>query len=577
MPNGPARRRMLSDARDRPAGEQLRTEVCVIGSGAAGTTLAVELIGAGVDVVVLEGGGIRLEPDAQATYRGHLSEGTVHDPLDLVRQKRLGGTTHQWGGRCAPLQAIDFEARPWVPHSGWPVDLGDLLPHYRRAHHYCDLGAFAYLAREALGEAIPFVAGGRPTLVSDEALWRWSPPVKFWRRFRSVMAASRNARVLYHANVVRLERDPAAGRITRAVAAAAPGRHFEVEARIYVLAAGGLDCARLLLASNRESPDGIGNEHDLVGRFYMTHPVAEVGTVAFGQSQRAAAGAFQRAGDGVYCRRMLRLTEEAQQRYGLRNLAAALWYPDPLDPSHRDGLLSAFALVRAGMAGTGVDWKSTGVHARYGDIADVPAHVRNVARDFPRVVRYGTTWVRRRWYARRSLPSFMSDHRTGSMRLRFDAEQAPDHENRITLTRDRDAFGVPRLRLHYRVNQADRASIARSLGLIRDEFHRLEVGTVEVPADEDGLDDIAFGDGTHQMGVTRMSDSPRRGVVDRDCRVHGAPNLYVVSSSVFPTSGSVGPTLTVVALAIRAAEVIRRDLERLRSAARPVDTAPAPG
>lgn len=567
---------MLTDARDAVLTDPLRSEVCIVGSGAAGITMAMELIEAGIDVIVLEGGGMRLEADAQDTYRGQLHGETVHDPLELVRQKRLGGTTWQWGGRCAPLHAIDFEARPWVPYSGWPFGLEELLPFYRQAHHYCDLGAFEYGAREALGRVDPFVTGSHPTDVEDDAIWRWSPPVKFGRRYRRALASAPNARVVHHANVVRLEQSPGGGRIRRAVVASAPGRHFTVEADVFVLAAGGLECARLLLASNHQSPAGLGNGDNVVGRFYMTHPVAEVGEVAFARPARAAAGAFLRTVDGVYCRRMMRLAEDTQRRLAVRNLAAAIWYPDPLDPAHEDGLLSAFALVRAGMARGNLDWKSAGVHARYGEIIDVGAHVRNVVGELPRVGLYGITWARRRWLARRSFPSFMSDKATGRMRLRFDAEQSPEPENRVTLTRQLDRFGVPRLELRYRVSDGDRASIVRSLAVVAGEFRRSGAGEARTPPDGDRLAGITFGDGTHQMGVTRMAASPRQGVVDRDCRVYGAPNLFVASSSVFPTSGAVGPTLTIVALSIRAAATIRRELRALSPTVRPtVQTAVA--
>ena len=290
---------MLIDARDGLTEQPLRGEVCIVGSGAAGITIALELVEHGIDVVVLEGGGLRLEREAQDTYRGRLHADTAHDPLELVRQKRLGGTTWQWGGRCAPLQAIDFEARPWVERSGWPIALDDLVPFYRQAHHYCDLGHFQYRAAEALGEETWFVTGHRPSQLSDDEIWRWSPPVKFGRRYRRALAGRSGARVLHHANVVRLERDRVSGRIRRAVAASAPGRHLTVEAEVFVLAAGGLECARLLLASNQEAPAGIGNEHDLVGSFYMTHPVTEVGTVAFSSPERLASGGFLRTRDGV--------------------------------------------------------------------------------------------------------------------------------------------------------------------------------------------------------------------------------------------------------------------------------------
>ena len=130
----------------------------------------------------------------------------------------------------------------------------------------------------------------------------------------------------------------------------------------------------------------------------------------------------------------------------------------------------------------------------------------------------------------------------------------------VTLSRERDAYGVPRLGVHYRVSRSDRESIKRALTVLGLEIERLGVAQVDFPTETNDLDTIELGDGTHQMGLTRMGDTPRRGVVDRRLRVHGAENLRVVSSSVFPTSGAVGPTLTVVALAIRAAQDIAGEL-----------------
>jgi len=150
----------------------------------------------------------------------------------------------------------------------------------------------------------------------------------------------------------------------------------------------------------------------------------------------------------------------------------------------------------------------------------------------------------------------------GDLRLRFDAEQSPEAENRVVLTRDRDAFGVPRLAVHHRVSGTDRESIVRSLGVVHGELERLGVAETGGAPTASELPDVAFGDATHQMGLTRMADSPRHGVVDRDCRVHGTPNVFVASSAVFPTSGFGGPTLTIVALAIRVADRIRSEAGR---------------
>lgn len=552
---------MIVDARQLDSGAVVRTQVCVIGSGAAGTTVAAELARWGVDLVVLEAGGWRAERQAQDTYRGFMTAGSHHDPLELVRQKRIGGTTWMWGGRCVPLDDVDFEGRPSAGTTGWPINREELVPYYRRAHDYCELGKFEYHVDEAVPDAPPFLTDGRPSLVTDDRIWRWSPPVKFSRVLGRLVRSRPKVTLSHHATVVGMERDPLGGRITRVRALTGGGRDITVEAETFVLAAGCLETARLLLASNAQSPRGVGNEHDLVGRYYMTHPFAELGTVYF-QDPKRAAYQFQRTRDGVYCRRMLTVSEDTQRQRGLLNMAAALWYPDPRDPAHGDALLSSYALVRAAMARSRLDWKSAGVHRRYEETGHLGRHLANVVGDLAGVARFGTTWVRRRWLARRALPSFMVGKATSGLRFRVDIEQSPEAENRVTLDTRRDALGMPRLVVSHRVSRSDRESVLASLTVIGGEFSRLGAGTVELPSERMVLEELPLGDGTHQMGLTRMADSPRSGVVDRRCRVHGAPNLYVASSSVFPTGGFAGPTLTVVALAIRIANDVRQDVSR---------------
>lgn len=548
---------MIVDGRQIEPGLTLATDVCIIGAGAAGLTIAAELIGSGLNVIVLEAGGPRAERSVQDAARGVLAEGVVHDPLELVRQRRLGGTTTQWGGRCAMLDPHDFDVRPWVPESGWPISREELIPFYRRAHDYLRLGEFEYEASSALEAAEPLVDAERSPLIKDDALWRWSPPVDLWRAQREPIGRARHISVLHRSPLVRLHRDRHDGTVTHAEVGEAPERRFIVRSRFFVLAVGGLESARLLLASSEESPRGIGNDNDLVGRYYTLHPVAEIGEIVLGDPARASAGAFRMSRDGVYCRRMIRLTPEAQREHGLLNLAAALWYPDPTDPSHGDALLSTFALVRHAMARMRLDWKSAGVHRRYGEQLALAAHARNVVTDMPSVLAYLVTWVRRRWLAQRRYPSFMVHPRSGRLRLRFDAEQTPDRDNRVTLARERDELGVPRLRVAYRVSDADRDSIARSLRLISSEITASGAGLATMPHDATAFDSLVLADATHQLGLTRMGATARRGVVDARCRVHTAPNLYVASSAVFPTGGCVGPTLTVVALAIRIADDLR--------------------
>lgn len=556
---------MLVDARTITPGSRFVTDVCVIGTGPAGAVVAAELAGRGVDVLVVEGGGTTFDARHADTFRGVVDAG--HEPLDSVRQKRLGGTGEVWGGRCAPLDEHDLEPRSWGSRSGWPIKRDTLEPYYRRAQHHLEAGANLWTAAESglPGGTAPGRVDGpdapwRPSAVLDlDHIWRWSPPTTFRAKVRALSARG-TVRVLVEATVVRLERDPVGGGVTEAVLVPRAGVEHTVRAKEFVLAAGGLESARILLASDRQSPQGLGNTYDQVGRNYMTHPVGEVGTVTLSSAGRALDFGYGKTDDGVYARRMLALTPTAQQDAEVANLKAALWFPEPTDPGHRDGLLSTFSLTYYALNRARVGFKASGTHSRYARTHGLGAHVGNVVRDWRRVAAFTASWAEPRISGRRRMPSFMPLD-TPTCRLRFDAEQTPDPANRVTLTRERDALGQRRLQVAYRVSPEDRAGIRRSMELIGAEFARLGLGAVDM-SDAAAIGDMAFTDGTHQMGLLRMSDSPRTGVVDAECRVHGAANLSVASSAVFPTAGAVGPTPTIVALACRIADRIAASVGR---------------
>lgn len=524
----------------------------MIGTGPAGAVVAAEIAARGIDVVVLEGGGSRYAPRHVETYRA--ATHPDHDPLEAVRQKRLGGTSEVWGGRCAPLDDTDLAT--------WPLTAADLAPHYRRAQEHLHAGRYDYRAPAA---GFPSADIPASDVLDVDGLWRWSPPTAFGAGV-SALAAMHNVRLFTDATVVRFERDPVSGLATSAVVAPRRGVEVTVSATTFVLAAGGLESTRIMLASDRQTPTGLGNEHDQVGRHYMTHPVGEVGTVALGNPGRALHLGYRRTPDGVYARRMLALTAAAREQHDLRNLKAALWFPDPMDPSHGDGLLSTFSLTYWALHGARVGFKSAGTHAIYAGTTGITRHVANAARDWRRVLAFSAAWAAPRLTGDRVVPSFMPLD-SPTCRLRFDAEQSPDPTNRVVLTRDTDPLGQRRLAVHYRVSAADRGSIRRSTELIGAEFARLGLGTVDL-SDSGRIDDMPFTDGTHQMGLLRMSRSPRDGVVDPDCRVHGCANLFVAGSAVFPTSGAVGPTLTIVALACRIGERVIAGLPSLHSSDR---------
>ncbi|MEA5453390.1 GMC family oxidoreductase [Sinomonas sp. JGH33] len=546
------------DARSLPGGSRIAAQIVIVGTGPCGMTVARELAPTGADIVLLEGGGTRPDAVSQDTLRGDSASQSA-EPLDKARQKGLGGTSRQWGGRTAPFDALDFEPRRELGASGWPLSRDDLMPYYRRAAVALDLGRFEWTAGEALPGHAAHLTGRPGADLADTGIWRFSPPVRFGDVYRRELEGLPNVRLFHHANVTRLRRTAEDGRICAVEAATGEGRHLEFCGGVVVVAAGGLETARLLLAS------GIGNEHDQLGRNYMIHPIAEVGLLRLRdpRSVGAAAG-YVKSRDGVWVRRLLQLDERLRRREGLLNMGFATWYRDPRDPSHGDPLLSAYVLARAALIHTG-GFKSAGMHRRFAQPGHTAEHTLNVLRGLPELALFGGRWARERWIGSRTLPAFARRSASGAYRIRFDAEQSPDPESRVTLAKETDAFGVPRLSVRHRVSRSDRENYHRSLVHLADAIGASGWGSYD-PPDLDEVLDLPFADATHQMGLLRMGTSPARSVVDPQLRAWSSPNLFCATTGVFPTSSHAGPTLTAVALAIRLADHLRIESRRRQNA-----------
>lgn len=521
---------MLIHRHGVPAGSIQRTDVCIVGAGAAGLALAWAFDAAPFKVLVLEAGGLQADPrdqdGADGTAETAILPGRSDYPFRQTRLRALGGTTRRWTGACLALDPDDFDVRPWLPGSGWPFGREALEPYYREAARFLALPDWGSEAWQPLP---PLHGDG---LVARSVLH----PVRtdLASRQRQRLERSRNVRLIPRATVLELLRDPAGSRITALRVADRDFPEFRVEASWVVLAAGGLENPRLLLASRSCEPGGLGNRHDLVGRCFMEHGHRAVALLELGpfcsmfraltdQSRTAPTG-----GPPAFRQATLGLDEVLRDRHGLLNLHLRACRYHPLE-----GVETVVAAKEA--------WRCR-------DAAGLAALAAAPHR-WPALAPYLF------WHARQKL---LPRSRFGWVRLMGWLEQEPALANRVTLSRERDALGQPRAHLTLGFSRRMDESLARSLHLIGERlaargFGRL-ISDPEALTHLQGYAKV----GCHHMGGTRMHGDPRQGVVDADARVHGIANLYVAGSSLFPTGGAANPTFTLVALALRLADHLNR-------------------
>lgn len=552
---------MISSASSIPHGALLEADVCVVGGGPAGIALTLALSENGLSVLLLESGFMKMDGKTQSLYEGEVVDQHMHSPPDKYRQRRLGGSSAIWGGRCMPFDPIDFEARNYIPHSGWPLSYEDLLPYYPQANALAEAGRFSYNAEEALGPQVaPMIRGFDSSRVRTSGLERFSCPTHFGSRYAKRLQLAPGVKVLLGANCtgIRLQAD---GRAVGLIEVSTlSGKQFSVRPRATVLAAGGLETARLLLASRDVVPAGVGNHHDVVGRYYMCHIAGNVGMLTIHGAPDSVRHGYELAPEGVYCRRRLSVTQSEQRRLGLANAVARLHFPRITDPAHRSGVLSGLFLARKMISYEYSKRLNDGAPPTLGTYAQ---HAFNVVKDPVDTTAFLTHWLTRRTFASRKFPSVILRNRTNRFSLEMHGEQIPQARSRVTLSGKADAMGMPQLRVDWRYSQADIDSVARSLDVFAQEFER--TGTARLEYNRATLEEdlMRFGAyGGHHIGTARMGHDERSSVVNADCQVHSVHNLFVAGSAVFPTSSQANPTLTLIALSLRLGDTLSRRLQR---------------
>jgi choline dehydrogenase-like flavoprotein len=502
-----------TDARTLPNGSLVEGDLCIVGAGAAGIAMALEWIGARQRVILLEGGGFEYDPRMQALHRGEIV-GLPYFPLEAARLHYFGGTTGHWAGFCAPFDPIDFERRAWVPHSGWPITRAALDPYYARAHPLLDLGPYEWDAdrwRRRDPSLVPFALDRRAVWTK---MWQFSPPTRFGTKYRDRIVRAPNVHLYTHANVTEIEANEGVRAVGGLVVRTLEGKTHRVRARHYVLACCSIQNARLLLASNRRAAAGLGNAHDLVGRFFMEHLEMPSGTLV---TTRPVTSRMYHWEWGTKARGELAASPAVQRERRMLNATVSLT-PGAVTEEARSTFQAVDPDAVARM-------RTPGAPAAEG------AAPRRAERSFHLLTRQ---------------------------------EQAPNPASRVTLSAQRDELGVPRARLDWRLTSLDRHSFRAFYEALGRELGRAGVGRVQmrdwVLAAADAPWPSSVGGGWHHMGTARMHPDPKQGVVDANCRVHGLANLHVAGAAVFPTGGSANPTLTLVALTLRLSDHLRRTL-----------------
>ncbi len=526
---------MITDARlVQPAGAVLEADVCIVGAGAAGITLAREFVNSKLRVILLESGGMQPNNATQELYSGSNVGDKYLDPA-VCRLRYFGVTTNHWGGWCVPLDAIDFEQRANFPYSGWPFDRSYLEPWYRRAHEVCQIGPFDYA---------PVHWGLDPKRIPQPftgphfscGILQMSPPTRFGEVYGPMLRAATQVSVYLNANVVRLVTNESYREVREVLVWTLQGQHFSVRARRFVIASGGIENARLLLASGPESR-GLGNDRDLVGRFFMTH-IQYHGAEILVSDARANfdfdtgpnGATYTAFGPAHRFVANFGLTPSAMQRFSLPSFKFRQTYAlTPLT----EGVTAAMRVLEVKD-----DWE--------GIRRDLDTIVRDLHRH--------PTFEERPAFSREGQP-------LGRVLLTCQSEQLPNPNSRVRLGTERDALGMPKIVIDWRLTAADRDNAATTLRLFGAEVGRVGLGRLRSYFLETDVawPSTLFGD-QHHTGTTRMHPDPAQGVVDPNCAVHGVENLYVAGSSVFPTIGGGNPTLTITALALRLADRLKGEL-----------------
>jgi len=505
---------MHADTRKLPNNSHIEGDICIVGAGAAGVSIALDWIESGYKVILLEGGGFEFEQKLQDLYRGK-STGQKYYPLHGTRLHYFGGTTGHWAGMCSPFDEIDFVERDWVPESGWPYSKQELDPYYAKAQEVLNLGPYEYDLEHWQKEEADLTPFPLNDNIVYPKMWQFSQ-ARFGKLYKEDILKAKSIHLYTYANVVDIVAEENMTLIKELKIKNHEGKEHTVRANQFIMACGAIQNARMLLASNSQVESGLGNDHDLVGRYFMEHLEIATGQLWL----------FNSFSDKLYTRwgkprAELAISKQSQIEHKILNGTLSL-----TELSVAKHIVPRMELLQ-------VDDYNEAVERFFGNMEESEEKAKS--------------------------DQTLNINKAYEFQIRI--EQAPNPSSRITLGNDRDALGVPRIVFNWDLTELDKDSIRKINWIVGEEMGKANLGRVKLEKYLQDPDDYSWPSGTnagwHHMGTTRMNNDPKKGVVDEHCQVHGIDNLYVAGSGCYPTSGASNPTLTLVALSLKLSEHLK--------------------
>jgi choline dehydrogenase-like flavoprotein len=558
---------MFIDAESLENDTIFRSDIAVVGSGPAGIVLALELAKAGYEVALIESGLLNFSEASQKLGEASHFDAQFHAPMMECTRRQLGGTSIIWGGRCLPYDPIDFDQRPYIAKSDWPVTYEELEYYFQRACDYFFCGKSEFNIKNIPNiEQKSLVPGLPDEEVLTSSLERWSLPTNFGKEYFNDLKQSENIQLIYGLTCTEIETNDKGDRVEAIHGKTLGGKTIHIKCKKYVLAGGALNTTRLLLASDRRHAGGIGNHSGLLGKFYMGHISGDIAIVHFTTPPKETVYGFDRDRDNIYVRRRFSFTREFLNENQLPNIVAWLGSPKFGDPSHKNGILSSaylalnLPILKNYLTSTSMRKAAIGKE----DQGIYWAHVMNVLKDFKQALTFVPTFGYGRYIAKRKIPALFVYSAANEYPLHYHSEQVPNINSTVTLSDERDEIGMRRLNIDLQFTQQDVDGVVKAHQYWDEHLRKHNCGYLKYVASDlkASVWDQA-GDGFHQVGTTRMSEHPSDGVVGTNCNIHGLDNLFVASSSIFVTSGQANSTFMIVAFALRLADHLKKIEEKI--------------